>query len=146
MRLVADASSLVAELLRRRGQELVQHLDLSFAMPEPTWAESQHELRKRTDQIARQGRIPVAQAQLLLDRALRLMDVRIERVSPEAYDHFEGAARRRILRDPNDWPVVAAALALDAGIWTHDCDFLGCGLPTWTTETLLAYVRTGDAQ
>jgi hypothetical protein len=25
---------------------------------------------------------------------------------------------------------------LTAGIWTHDHDFLGCGVPTWTTDTL----------
>jgi hypothetical protein len=30
------------------------------------------------------------------------------------------------------------ALALDAAIWTLDGDFLGCGVATWTAETLLA--------
>jgi hypothetical protein len=30
------------------------------------------------------------------------------------------------------------ALALDAAILTGDNDFLGCGCPTWTVETLLA--------
>ena len=29
-------------------------------------------------------------------------------------------------------------------IWTRDNDFLGCGLPTWTTETLLAYLQAMD--
>lgn len=40
------------------------------------------------------------------------------------------------MRDPNDWPAVACALALTAGIWTNDNDFLGTGVATWTTETL----------
>jgi predicted nucleic acid-binding protein len=39
-------------------------------------------------------------------------------------------------RDPNDWPTVALALTLDCDIWTTDAAFLGCGVPTWTTETL----------
>jgi predicted nucleic acid-binding protein len=140
MRIVADASSLVAELLRRRGQDLVQHPGLSLAMPQPTWAETEHELNRRTEQIIRQGRMSVAQARFLLERALRLVETRVERVAPEAYAHLEEMALWRIPRDPSDWPVVAAALALDAGIWTNDSDFLGCGLPTWTTETLIAYL------
>jgi hypothetical protein len=50
-------------------------------------------------------------------------------------------SRPRIPRDPDDWPTVALALAVDAGIWTRDADFLGCGLPTWITETLLAHLE-----
>ena len=33
----------------------------------------------------------------------------------------------------------------DAGIWTHDADFFGCGVPTWTTDTLLAYLDEESA-
>jgi len=51
---------------------------------------------------------------------------------------METVARRRIPRDPDDWPTVALALVLEAHIWTHDHDFLGCGVATWTTQTLLA--------
>ena len=43
-------------------------------------------------------------------------------------------------RDPDDWPTVALAMVLDAGIWTGDADFRGCGLPTWATDTLPAEV------
>jgi predicted nucleic acid-binding protein len=52
------------------------------------------------------------------------------------YVHLQAVARRRIPRDPNDWPTVALAITLDAGILTNDYDFLGCGGPTWTMETL----------
>jgi PIN domain-containing protein len=43
-------------------------------------------------------------------------------------------------------PTVALALTLGGdegrcGIWTSDQDLLGCGVPTWTTETLLAHLR-----
>ena len=53
----------------------------------------------------------------------------------------DAIAHKRIPRDPDDWPTVALALVLEAGIWTHDADFLGCGVPTWTVETLTAHVR-----
>ncbi|WP_198036963.1 PIN domain-containing protein [Nocardia sp. BMG51109] len=52
--------------------------------------------------------------------------------------HREAVARRRVPRDPADRPVVALSLAFDGGILTGDNDFLGCGRPTWTVETLRA--------
>jgi predicted nucleic acid-binding protein len=60
----------------------------------------------------------------------------IEVVGREMYASFEETARRRVPRDPQDWPTVALALLLDAAILTGDHDFLGCGCPTWTVETL----------
>ncbi|NJM00632.1 MAG: hypothetical protein HC924_18495 [Synechococcaceae cyanobacterium SM2_3_2] len=38
----------------------------------------------------------------------------------------------------------ALALRLGADIWTQDADFLGCGIPTWTTETLMVHLERGD--
>ena len=52
------------------------------------------------------------------------------------YGRLESAARRRVPRDPNDRPTVALALTLECDIWTADADCLGCGVATWTTETL----------
>jgi predicted nucleic acid-binding protein len=46
----------------------------------------------------------------------------------------------RSARDPNDWGVVAAALVVGGGVWTNDDDFLGTGIPTWTTRTLTAWL------
>ena len=43
-------------------------------------------------------------------------------------------------RDPKDVPTVALALTFACGIWTGDRDFFGCGVPVWTTETLLGYL------
>lgn len=44
-------------------------------------------------------------------------------------------------RDPDDWPIVAAALALDCPIWTEDRDFFGAGVATWTSELVEIYLR-----
>jgi hypothetical protein len=29
---------------------------------------------------------------------------------------------------------------MNCGIWTNDQDFFGCGLPTWTTDTLAEWL------
>ena len=36
----------------------------------------------------------------------------------------------------------ALALAIEAAIWTLDNDFLGCGVATWTTDTLLIHLSS----
>ena len=59
----------------------------------------------------------------------------VDWVSVEFYGDFEQDARRRLgTRDPDDWPILAAALALDCPIWTEDADFFGCGVATWTSS------------
>ncbi len=137
MIVVADASVLVAELLRERGRALLAHSGLRVVVAEEQWAETEHELERRVLAIVRQGRLSPAQAKVLHDAVHDLFDERVIEVIPRVfYQHMEQVARRRVPRDPRDWPPVALALVLDAGILTGDHDFLGCGCPTWTVETL----------
>ena len=138
MRLVVDANILVSELLRERGRRLFTHPELHLFVAERAWSEAQHELRRRVALMEAQGRLAVGTGTELLDAAFGLAELRDTRVPDALFAHLEQAGRNRIPRDPDDWPTVALALALDAGIWTNDSDFLGCGLPTWTTDTLLA--------
>jgi predicted nucleic acid-binding protein len=57
----------------------------------------------------------------------------VQPVEADAYANFESAARQRLeRRDEEDWPILAAALALRCPIWTEDADFFGCGVATWT--------------
>ena len=137
MIVVVDASVLVAELLRRRGRELFAHPDLQCLVAEEQWEEARRELQKRVAAIVGQGRLSSEQGEKLLDVVHEFVqgDV-IEVVSRTFYEHMEHVARRRVPRDPRDWAPVALALALDAAILTGDHDFLGCGCPTWTVETL----------
>lgn len=55
----------------------------------------------------------------------------------DEYEAFGPEADRR-LRDAGkpDWPVLAAAMALEAEIWSEDVDFLGVGVPVWSTGNL----------
>jgi predicted nucleic acid-binding protein len=69
----------------------------------------------------------------VLDQLKRL----IQPVEKEWLEAFEVQARLRLkLRDEDDWPILAAALALNCPIWTEDADFFGVGVATWTTSNI----------
>lgn len=66
----------------------------------------------------------------------------IEPVDHDLYAAFENEARARLHgRDENDWPVLAAALALACAIWTEDMDFFGTGVPVWTTNRIEIFLE-----
>jgi predicted nucleic acid-binding protein len=66
----------------------------------------------------------------------------IQLVDRSLYEQFEDRAQARISsRDPDDWPIVATALLLDAPIWTEDQDFFGTGIATWTSNKIELYLR-----
>jgi predicted nucleic acid-binding protein len=138
MIVVADASVLVGELLRKRGRDLLLRPELQVLVAEDQWSETQHELSRRLGIMESSGRLSPDNRQALEEAVQGLIEANaIDVVSRSMYAPFEATARRRIPRDPQDWPTVALALLLDAGILTGDNDFLGCGCPTWTVETLL---------
>lgn len=137
MIVVVDASVLVAELLRERGRDLFRHPELRSVVAQDQWEETQHELPKRSKRIVERGHLSQAQVDLLLSDVEDLFSSRtIEIILSSAYEEKKELALRRVPRDPKDWAPVALAMTMDAGILTRDGDFLGCGLPTWTVETL----------
>ena len=139
MNVVADASVMVAELVRTRGRALVRNPRVHIVMTEEQWSETQYELERRLRLFSERGRASFEQITLIrLDIRAVIEEKGVEVVPRHVYEDLEVRARRRIPRDPNDWPTVALALALDAGILTADYDFLGCGCPTWSFETLRA--------
>lgn len=75
------------------------------------------------------------------DACLAAVEANVGILDVGIYAALEVEARERSLRDPRDWPVVASALALNAGIWTNDNDFLGTGVATWTTDTLQRWLQ-----
>lgn len=137
MIVVADASVLVGELLRQRGRALLLRSDLRVVVAEEQWREAEHELRKRVGQLAEARQLTRRVSDELLAAALGVVEAgAVEVVPANAYCDLEPVARSRVPRDPKDWPTVALALVLQVGILTGDKDFLGCGCPTWTVETL----------
>ena len=140
MRLVVDASTLVAELLRQRGQELLASSQLDLYVPARMWEETSHEVRKRLEIRVSRG-LPERVANRYWDAAMGLKERRVAEVPEEVYADLKDAALRRLPRDPNDWQVAALALSLGAGILTEDGDFFGCGIATWTAGTLIAQLE-----
>lgn len=146
MRRVVDANILVAELLRTRGQALVAHPTPGLRIAESIWDEAEYELRKRIALRTVRGTLTADVAERVLEAALVTANDWVVQVPQAIYDMREVVARARILRDPDDWHTVALALAADADIWTADADFLGCGIATWTTDTLLAHLAYVEAK
>ena len=105
----------------------------------------EHEVRLRIDALVRHGRWTSAERDDVIRDRLALLARHVTVVAEAEYGGNEAMARDRIPRDPNDWPTVALALSMGIGIWTNDQDFFGCGVPVWTTETLLTHVASGRA-
>jgi predicted nucleic acid-binding protein len=134
--LVLDANILVRAVLGRRVREIIETYagQVSFFVPESAYAEAEEHVPSL---VIRHGGDPSRALGLL--RSLRGV---VEAIEGEVYAEFEGTARERLGdRDPEDWPVLAAALAIGCPIWTEDADFFGCGVPTWTTGRIAAYLR-----
>lgn len=71
----------------------------------------------------------------------------VQTVELETYSRFEAIARHRLARrDEDDWPILAAALALRCPIWTEDTDFFGCGVGTWTTDRVELYLAEESSE
>lgn len=146
MRLITDANVLVAELLRSRGRALIAHPTLELTIAETVWDEAEYELRKRIARMTTRETLTAETGERLLEGALVTANDRIGQIPQAVYGAYEDVARSRIPRDPDDWHTVALALASGADIWTADADFLGCGIATWTTDTLLAHLAYVGAE
>ena len=144
MRLVVDTSVLVGELIRARGRDRLGNDRLELFLPERMWSETQVELPRRIDAFARRRTLDPEVGRELTALCLAAIDANLVVLDEAVYAALEDEARARSLRDPNDWPVVASALALAAGVWTNNNDFLGTGVPTWTTETVQAWLDRQD--
>ncbi len=135
--LVLDANILIRAVLGSRVLGLISKYagEVEFMIPDVAFREA----REHLPGILEARRIPVAPAMSALDLLAGLLQT----VESETYSRCEAAARARIdRRDEDDWPILAAALALRCPIWTEDTDFFGCGVATWTTDRIEFYLET----
>jgi predicted nucleic acid-binding protein len=129
--LVLDANILIRAVLGQRVRRIFEvHAEsISFFLPETAYAEAEEHLAAL---VVQRGGDP---AKALA--ALKAMAALATIVGDDLYGDFEAEARKRLgTRDPEDWPILAAALALDCPIWTEDTDFFGCGVTTWTSGSI----------
>lgn len=141
MRLAVDASVLVAELFRRQGRQRLANPHLELLISEATFQEVAYELQRRGEAFARQNKFSQDQVQTLVATALATARQSLQVISDYWLESFKPSAIWRIPQDANDWPTVALALATDAGIWSEDRDYFGCGVATWTTQVLDCYLK-----
>ena len=141
MRLVVDTSVLVGELLRASGRARLGDERIELFLPEQMWGETRVELPRRIAAFIKRRGLERAVGDELAAACLAAVEANIAILHEGIYAALEEEARSRAQRDPRDWPVVASALALTAGIWTNDNDFLGTGVATWTTDTLERWLQ-----
>jgi predicted nucleic acid-binding protein len=133
--LVLDANILIRAVLGNRVRRILEaHADhISFFIPASAYAEAEEHLAELV--VKRGGDAVQGLASLRSMAALGTI------VSGDLYGDFEAEARKRLgSRDPEDWPILAAALALRCPIWTEDTDFFGCGVATWTSASIGSFL------
>ena len=141
--LVLDTNILIRAVLGRKVLLLLlryaPHVDL--AAPDFAFDEA----RERLPRLLHKRRLDEAVGEAVLTSLSPLLD----RLEAELYLPFEAEARAR-LRDQDDWPILASALALECGLWTEDPDFFGTGVATWdclrVERYLAAAAPPGDTE
>ena len=133
--LVLDANILIRAVLGQRVRRILEaHADnISFFIPESAYAEVEEHL---VALVVKRGGDP-AKGLASLKGMAALGTI----VSQDLYGDFEAEARKQLgARDPDGWPILAAALALNCPIWTEDTDFFGCGVATWTSASIGSFL------
>jgi predicted nucleic acid-binding protein len=137
-RLVLDANILLRAMLGSSMQRLIEGYkdSVAFFSPDICFEDA----RKYIGKIAVARGFDAAPGLVVLDQLAEL----IQAVESSSYARYEESARLRIAsRDPEDWPILAAAPLLDCPVWTEDQDFFGSGVATWTTRNVEVYLRDG---
>jgi predicted nucleic acid-binding protein len=107
--LVVDANSLIRAVPGVRVRSLIVKYGavVDLFAPDTAWAEA----REHLPLILRKRDVPVEAGVLLLNSLEEI----IQPVEFETYGSFEPVGRTRLAsRDPDDWPVLATALALSS--------------------------------
>lgn len=135
--LVLDANILVRAVLGRRVRQVLEVYvgqGLRFYAPDVAYADAQRYLPSL---LAKRG---LSDADL--PAAIQYLQSLVESIDTEIYQLFQQDAQERLRgRDEEDWPVLAAALALDCAIWTEDTDFFGTGVAVWTTKNVEIFLK-----
>jgi predicted nucleic acid-binding protein len=139
--IVLDANVLMRAVLGRRVDRLLERFasQVTFLAPEVAFDDVHKHL---ASVLTKRGELNALQPALEKLTKLRLA---VRAVDPSEYEVMKPAALARIgPRDPDDWPILACALALNCPIWTEDRDFFGTGVATWTTALVELYFTDPD--
>lgn len=129
--IVLDANILIRGVLAKRVRELIQAhaATVKFFAPDVAYADA----RKYLPALLAKRGIDPTPAMAVLD----VLEGLVHCIDLEVYEGLKQQALRRIeMRDADDWPVLACAMALGCPVWTEDADFFGTGVATWTTDRI----------
>ena len=132
--IVLDANILIRAVLGQRVRQLIQAhaAAVEFFAPDVAYADA----RKYLPALLEKRGVSVTPALQVLDALEHI----VRPLSIEVYGWLQQPALRRIeMRDADDWPVLACAMALGCPVWTEDADFFGTGVATWTTDRISLY-------
>ena len=133
--LVLDANILIRAVLGQKVRTLIMDYanSVDFFAPNVCFEDA---YRYLPELLAKRG-IDAEPALTVLDRLKNI----VQPVETEWLEAFEHQSRLRLKqRDEQDWPILAAALALNCPIWTEDADFFGVGAATWTTANIKCHL------
>lgn len=124
-RLVLDANIMVSALLGRSFPLLLKLFEQGVELFAPVHqlAETRKILKNRPDLQAE-----------WIDAQMERLIALVRPLHPALMQPYEVSARARLHeRGQPDWPVLAAAMATDGAVWSHDKDFFGSGAAVWST-------------
>ena len=133
--IVLDANILIRAVLGTRVRELIfdSITTVKFFAPDVAYADARWHLPP----LLRKRGVDASAALVVLDR----LETIVQSMDSELYESMRRQALQRIaLRDADDWPVLACALALGCPVWTEDADFFGAGVATWTSDRVALYL------
>ncbi len=125
--LILDANVLVSAILGRSDVLIREVADRGMELTATHAA-----IEESSRVLVRLGKSPPVASQDLINLARF-----VRQLAPDVYTPHEQSARARLHpRAQPDWPTLAAARALETGIWSNDREFFGTGVAVWSTRNV----------
>ena len=135
--IVVDSNILIRAVLGRRVRQIFEEYagrGVRFYAPCVAFADAE----KYLPALMEKRGLPT---QDLVD-ALNYLKTLVGPIDHEMLSEFEEDARMRLRgRDEDDWPILAASLALACPIWSEDTDFFGTGVAVWTSNRIEIFLK-----
>ena len=133
--IVLDANILIRAVLGKRVRELlVDNAErVQFFSPDVAYADARKYLPALLEKRGVKSESAIA--------VLNTLQTIVWPLELDVYAGFKSQALQRIaMRDADDWPVLACAMAIGCPVWTEDADFFGTGVATWTSDRVRLYL------
>jgi predicted nucleic acid-binding protein len=133
--IVLDANILIRAVLGKRVRELlVDNAErVQFFSPDVAYADARKYLPALLEKRGVKSESAIA--------VLNALQTIVWPLELDVYAGFKSQALQRIaMRDADDWPVLACAMAIGCPVWTEDADFFGTGVATWTSDRVGLYL------